>query len=77
MRRREKATDSAPDRIERAGDGFHARIRDGFLRIARENPSRVVAIDASGSPDEVWSRIESAVLLTGRTEYRKISPEKL
>jgi dTMP kinase len=35
------------NRYERFDHGFHGRIREGFLRIARENPGRCAVIDAS------------------------------
>ena len=57
LRRREAATNTAADRIERAGDGFHARLRKGFLEMAREDPARIVKIDASGTPEEVEAEI--------------------
>lgn len=60
MRGREAATNTSADRIERAGDDFHARLRRGFLELAAANPSRIVAIDASGTPDEVARAVLSA-----------------
>lgn len=57
MRGREAATNTSADRIERAGDEFHTRLRRGFLELAADNPSRIVAIDASGTPDEVARKI--------------------
>ena len=57
MRGREAATNTSADRIERAGDDFHARLRQGFLELAAANPSRIVTIDASGTPDEVARNI--------------------
>ena len=56
-RRREQATSSAADRFEREGAEFHARIRRGFADIAEAEPSRVVTVDASGTPDAVWEEI--------------------
>ena len=57
MRGREKATNTTADRIERAGDDFHARLRKGFLELAAAEPSRIVTIDASGTEDDVWERV--------------------
>ena len=57
MHGREAATATTSDRIERAGDAFHTRLREGFLKMAAEEPSRIVRIDASGTPDEVWSEV--------------------
>ena len=57
MRKREAATDTAADRIERAGDAFHARLRNGFAELAKAEPERIVTIDANGAPDEVWESV--------------------
>lgn len=57
IRRREAATNTSADRIEQAGDGFHSRLRAGFLEMAKAEPERIKVIDANGSPDDVWARI--------------------
>lgn len=38
---------SAPDRLEREGDGFHARVRTGFLDLAARSPQRYLVLDAT------------------------------
>jgi len=50
-----------PDRMERMGDAFHRRVRDGFLAEARRRPDRIRVIDASQSIDEVEAAIRAAV----------------
>ena len=57
MRGREAATNTAADRIEKAGKDFHARLRNGFAELAKAEPGRIVTIDANGSPDEVWESV--------------------
>ena len=57
MRRREDATHPAADRIEKAGDDFHARLRRGFAELARAEPERVKVVDANGTVEEVWERV--------------------
>ena len=54
MRKREAATNTTADRMERAGDEFHARLRAGFAELAKAEPERIATIDANGTPDEVW-----------------------
>lgn len=61
MRKREARTSSSADRIERAGGGFHARVREGFASLAEAEPGRIVRIDASGTPDEVSALIRARV----------------
>ena len=57
MRRREAATQTTADRLELAGDDFHARLRRGFAELAKAEPERIVTIDANGGVDEVWESI--------------------
>ena len=57
LRKREAATNTTADRIEQAGDAFHARLRQGFLEMAAQEPHRIVTIEASGTPDEVWEKV--------------------
>ena len=57
MREREAATNTAADRIEKAGEDFHARLRAGFAELAKSEPERIVTIDANGGADEVWESV--------------------
>ena len=57
MHRREAATNTSADRIELAGDDFHARLRKGFSELAKAEPWRILTIDANGTVDEVWEEI--------------------
>ncbi|MDE2881030.1 MAG: dTMP kinase, partial [Acidobacteriota bacterium] len=49
------------DRIEQEAERFHRRVREGFLRIAREEPGRVVVIPADQTPDKVFEAAWAAV----------------
>ncbi len=51
----------APDRLERESVDFHARVRHEYLRLADEQRSRIVVIDAVGTPDEVFSEIRGVL----------------
>ena len=57
MHRRETATNTSADRIELAGDAFHARLRKGFAELAKADPGRILTIDANGTVEEVWEEI--------------------
>ena len=57
MRKREAATNTTADRLELAGDEFHARLRGGFAELAKAEPERIVTIDANDTPDEVWENV--------------------
>ena len=60
------------DRIERAASDFHERVVAAFAEYAtpewqRAHPEagKIVAIDASGSEQEVWDRVQNAVKTHG------------
>jgi dTMP kinase len=52
---------SADARYESMGEAFHARVRDGFLAIARAEPERVVVIDSSRPVEEVTRAVHAAL----------------
>ena len=49
------------DRFERENMDFHRRVRDGYLKIAADDPSRWLVIDASQSKEKIrdiiWQRV--------------------
>jgi dTMP kinase len=51
----------ATDRVELSGMEFHKKVYEGYLAIARENPERVIVIDASGSRWETHEKILNAL----------------
>lgn len=44
---------SEPDRIEQAGDSFHARTEAAYEELYRQNPDRYLAVNAAQSPEQV------------------------
>jgi dTMP kinase len=48
-------------RFEAESLEFHQRVREGYLRLAGEDPSGIVVIDAVGAPLEVSSRVWGAI----------------
>lgn len=52
----------APDRLERAGQDFHERVRTEYLRIAEDYPDRIVVIDAARPVREVFIDIVCSLL---------------
>jgi dTMP kinase len=48
---RASETGTKTDRLEREDDGFHARVRDGYLALAREHPDRFEVLDGTRVPD--------------------------
>lgn len=41
------------DRIEQRGLGYHGRVKQGYLAIARRDPGRIKIIDAGKSKEEI------------------------
>lgn len=58
---RQAATATKADRIESAGADFHARLRAGFLALAKDEPGRFSVIDSSGAPEAVAAAVLRAV----------------
>jgi dTMP kinase len=52
---------SADARYESMGEPFHARVREGFLAIARAEPGRVTVIDSSQPVAEVTAAVVAAL----------------
>jgi dTMP kinase len=50
-----------PDRFEQEREGFHARVREAYLRRAREHPGRIRVIDANRSVADVHVDVERVV----------------
>lgn len=53
---RGRKTGEDPDRIEREGESFRDRVRDGYLALAETEP-RAEVVSARGTPDEVHARV--------------------
>lgn len=49
------------DRLEQEDVAFHARVRAGFLELAREEPARFVVVDGSLPREDVHAALVTAV----------------
>lgn len=45
------------DRMERKGETFHARVREGYLELARRSPESYIVINACPGEDEVFNSL--------------------
>jgi len=45
------------DRLESESLEFHKKLREEYLKLAKEHPGRIHVIDASNSPEEVFSTV--------------------
>ena len=59
LRRREKA--SEVDRIEMMEDSFHVRVGKAYQELLKQNPGRIIRVDAQGSEEEVAERVSALV----------------
>lgn len=59
---RQRAQGREPDRFEAEALDFHVRVRDAYLRRAREAPSRFHVIDASRPMDAVREAFRAAFM---------------
>lgn len=50
--------EGAKDRMEGEAIHFHKKVREGFLKVQAMFPERMVTVDASLSPEEVFRRIK-------------------
>lgn len=51
-----------PDRFEQEGRAFFDRVRDAYLRRARENPARVSVIDATADLKSIRKVVEDIII---------------
>jgi dTMP kinase len=52
---------STPDRVERLGAAFAARVRDGFLQLAAEDPEHWLVVDGTLAPADLTAHIVEQV----------------
>jgi hypothetical protein len=52
---------SQTDRLESAGEVFHERTRQFFLKLARRDPELYLVLDARASRDEIAAQVAARV----------------
>ena len=62
MRTRRRLAAKHSDRLDREHAGFHERVRDAYLEIAKAHPDRVRVIDARGSVQETQQLVMDIVM---------------
>ena len=60
MKRRAAATEL--DRMELAGDSFHARTEAGYRELIRRDPERFIVVDATRTPEEIGKEVAEKVI---------------
>ncbi|MDP2929066.1 MAG: dTMP kinase [Candidatus Omnitrophota bacterium] len=49
------------DRMEKKGLSYHKRVREGYLKLSKQNPDRIKVIKVNGEIPEVQARVRSEV----------------
>ncbi len=60
LKRRAAATEL--DRMELAGDSFHARTEAGYRELIRRDPGRFIVVDAARTPEEIGKEVAEKVI---------------
>lgn len=58
LRNQASGSQEEEGRFEAEDLAFHRDVREAYLALARSAPGRICIVDASGTPDEVFARIE-------------------
>ena len=59
---RRRCSASEPDRLEMEAEAFHARVEDGYHRLAAMDPDRFITVDAGGTREGIAAEIKAKVL---------------
>lgn len=54
------------DRLESAGKEFHNKVREGYLKIAKNEPQRVKVINSNNSIENIFNQVKTII-----NEYEK------
>ncbi|MDQ3748241.1 MAG: dTMP kinase, partial [Acidobacteriota bacterium] len=49
------------NRMDEETAGFYTRVREGYLKLAAQEPERFLVLDAGGSTNEVQMRVAAIV----------------
>jgi dTMP kinase len=52
-----RSTARAPDKFEKMDLNFFEKVRQEYLRRAKEDPSRFHLVDATKTPDLIWNEL--------------------
>jgi dTMP kinase len=56
-----RLAEQQPDRLEREGDDFHARVAEGYRELAERFPDRIVVLDGTRTPKELAEEVHGAL----------------
>ncbi|MEO0336817.1 MAG: dTMP kinase, partial [Pseudomonadota bacterium] len=56
--RRRKLRPEASDRLDSEKAEFHQKVRDYYLRLAKEDPKNWLVLNAEATPEELYQELE-------------------
>ncbi len=56
------------DRFDALNLAFYARVRQGYLDLARREPERIRVIDSGGGVEDTWRQVETTLSAIGGAE---------
>lgn len=65
QKEKSQGREATEDRFEKLDRGFHEKLRQGFLEIAKANPGRCVVINANRSADDIFADLKASLLAKG------------
>ncbi|MDQ8737434.1 dTMP kinase [Paenibacillus sp. LHD-38] len=61
LKRISQASEREINRLDLEKHSFHERVREGYLQLLKQNPDRIVRIDAEQSPELVLNDVLTAI----------------
>ncbi len=61
LSRIEASTGAKEDRFEKEAKDFHRRVREGYLSLAKQNPSRFVVVDSNRTPQKITQNMLAVI----------------
>lgn len=61
LKRISQASEREINRLDLEKNSFHERVREGYLQLLKQNPDRIVRIDAEQSPELVLNDVLTAI----------------
>ena len=66
---RSRVAAAEEDRMEAEKDDFHRTVLEGFLKLQKKEPERIVALDGSRSIEEIAAQIQEKALALIRSRH--------
>jgi dTMP kinase len=68
---RRRTAHGKPNRLDRESERFHRLVRKGFLTLARQEPRRIIVVDADRPPKNISADLHAFVLRWVPKQHRR------